>query len=136
MPLLILVPLRIITGAQDQHFHGVPSFTVLQPFKSFCLLDFYFGCATRTDENMRNAAERCTITLRAFHRDNIQNAVATANFTFVPEPPNSKLPVSLMQAVLPEAFRKENGVVQITIEPDDVAKDGLLIDDLHYNLIE
>ena len=33
-----------------------PSFTVLKPYKSFSLLDFYFGCVLRTDEGTVNEA--------------------------------------------------------------------------------
>ena len=33
-----------------------PSFTVVEPYKSFSLFDFYFGCVLRTDEGTVNEA--------------------------------------------------------------------------------
>ena len=50
-------PNSALTAVDVQTEAGTtPSFTVVKPYKSFSLLDFYFGCVLRTDEGTVNEA--------------------------------------------------------------------------------
>ena len=50
-------PNAALTAVDVQTEAGrTPSFTVVKPYKSFSLLDFYFGCVLRTDENTADEA--------------------------------------------------------------------------------
>ncbi|KAM0801130.1 hypothetical protein BDR22DRAFT_820988 [Usnea florida] len=59
-------PNAIVTDSEQQSSSGTPSLTVEEPYTSFGLTDFYFGCATHTDEAAANLATQCTITVAGF----------------------------------------------------------------------
>ena len=52
-------PNAALTAVDVQSLAGsTPSFTVVKPYKSYSLLDFYFGCVLRTDEGTVNEASQ------------------------------------------------------------------------------
>ncbi|KAG7006794.1 hypothetical protein G7Y79_00013g035660 [Physcia stellaris] len=108
---------------------GTPSFTVVAPYSTFGLFDFYFGCSTRTDEPTANAALQCTITVSGFVPKTNQE-VAVASFTFTP-PVSPVAPVPMMHAILPDSFHK--GLSNVTIIMDNKLA-ALGLDNLHYGL--
>ena len=45
-----------LTGADTQLTNGTPTITIATPYKSFSILNFFFGCSGRTDEETVNTA--------------------------------------------------------------------------------
>lgn len=49
-------PNTALTAVDVQLTNGTPTFTIEKPYKSFSLLDFYFGCVVRSDEGTLGVA--------------------------------------------------------------------------------
>lgn len=109
---------------------GTPSVAVTAPYSSLALLDFYFGCVTRTNVGSASVATHCTITVAGFVKNNDQE-VAVASYTFTP-PVSPVAPVPMMHAVLPDSFKQQ--LVKVTMIETTPLTTGLLIDNLHYLL--
>ena len=52
------LPNDALTAIDVQLTNGTPSFSVAKPYKSFSLLDFFFGCVVRTDEGTLGVASQ------------------------------------------------------------------------------
>lgn len=122
-------PNSALTSPDTQLTNGTPSFIVAKPYKSFSLLDFYFGCVARTDEGTAALATQCTITVAGFEAKD-DKEVALASFTFTP-PVKPLTPVPMIHAVLPSTFYQALYNVTIVQNPSLVA---LKIDNLHYTV--
>ena len=122
-------PMSALTSSQQQITNGTASFAVASPYKSFGLLDFFFGCTVHTGEGAVSVASQCTITLAGFVR-NTDQEVALASFTFTP-PESPVAPVPMIHAVLPPSFQQSLFNVTIT---QSSALDAVLFDNLHYFL--
>ncbi|MDI1490828.1 MAG: hypothetical protein OHK93_002033 [Ramalina farinacea] len=125
-------PNRIIAGFNTEAPGTAPSLTVLSPYTSFRFLDFYFGCATRTDEGTANLATECTITVSGFTKAGDSTASTTATFEFQP-PLVEVAPVNMTHAVLPSAFQNMD-LQEVTVLPNAPEVNGLLMDNVHYSL--
>lgn len=62
---------------------GTPSLTVAEPYTSFGLIDFYFGCESRTENTAADVPLQCTVTVAGFVSSSNEE-VALASFTFTP----------------------------------------------------
>lgn len=76
-------PNAIITNSQQQGINGSPSLTIAKPYKSFGLIDFWFGCSAHSGEGAANLAIRCTVTVAGFQSSS-DKEVALASYTFTP----------------------------------------------------
>lgn len=108
---------------------GTPTFTIAPPYKTFVLIDFYFGCPARTTESTANLDLQCTVTVAGFHPITNQE-VAVDSFTFTP-PLGSTTPVPMMHAVLSSEFSQPLYNVTMIIDNKLAA---LVLDNLRYKV--
>ncbi|CAD6589722.1 MAG: hypothetical protein ASARMPREDX12_003945 [Alectoria sarmentosa] len=122
-------PNAALKSVDTQLTNGRPTFTIVEPYKSFSLSDFYFGCQVRTDERTLVVATQCTITVAGFEANNDEE-VALASFTFTPplEPLTS---VPTIHAVLPATFLLPLSNVTI-VQSNELA--DLKVDSLRYDV--
>lgn len=117
-----------MTDIQQQSTNGTPTLTPVAPYVYLALEDFFFGCASHTDETVASAAIQCGITVAGFTTGSDQEA-ALADFTYTPAAV-AIAPAAMEHAVLPPAFLAPN-IDRITIVQDDPTIEALLIDNVH-----
>ncbi|CAF9935376.1 MAG: hypothetical protein HETSPECPRED_009769 [Heterodermia speciosa] len=119
--------IAILTSAAIQSNSGTPFFTAAAPYKSFTLLDFYFGCNVPTQEGVVDKTTQCSILVSGFRKSDGKE-VASASFTFTPP---QGLTAQMIEAVLPDSFA---GVYNVTVVQANPVAQSLYVDNVHYKL--
>ncbi|KAM0795730.1 hypothetical protein BDR22DRAFT_976753 [Usnea florida] len=136
---------RISISATSQRIYSAPAFVVAAPYKSFSLLEFWFGCDFDSLILNAPASSNCTIQVDGHYEvAGVSIPGGSVNFTYV-SPYGLKastMPVAMTHAVLPLVGFQGVQSVNVTLFSEAPHEDTfsqfnddiLFVDNLHYRL--